>query len=279
MSCFIVRYVVLGTTITIEGGITMRIHYLQHVPFETPEYISDWAKERGYMLTGSLTYDNHRFPELSEFDMLVIMGGPMGVYDEEKYPWLAREKQFIKKSIQQRKLVLGICLGAQFIAEAIGGRVYKNEHKEIGWFPIQLTNWSKHSELFKVLPKDFTAFHWHGDTFELPPAAMRIAFSKGCANQAFEYDDHVVGLQFHLESSNASIRRLVDHCPDDLEPGIYVQKPNEMLDQDEYLAQSNAILFTLLDAMVSKHGAPGDDQPQIPLYCSEQQESYRIVGD
>jgi len=254
----------------------MRIHYLQHVPFETPEQISIWAQNKGYELNGTLLYENPSFPAQSEFDMLVIMGGPMGVYDEELHPWLTLEKQFIKESIDERKLVLGICLGAQLIAEVIGGKVYRNEHKEIGWFPVEMTNWAKHSEQFKLLPRTFTAFHWHGDTFDLPAEAMRIAFSQGCVNQAFEYNDHVIGLQFHLESSEASIRRLVDHCPDDLKPDLYVQQPQDMLNQNEHLAESNACLFALLDAMENKHATLGEEQK---FYHLEQKESYRIIGD
>lgn len=113
----------------------MKIHYLQHVPFELPEHISVWAKEKGHEITGTLLYENYYLPELSEFDLLVILGGPMGVDDEDKHPWLVLEKHFIKEAIQHRKLVIGICLGAQLIAEILGGKVYKNHYKEIGWFP------------------------------------------------------------------------------------------------------------------------------------------------
>lgn len=234
----------------------MRIHYLQHVPFESPENIAVWAKEKGHELTGTLLYENNRFPSFSEFDMLVILGGPMGTYDELKFPWLVLEKQFIKEVIQQRKLVLGICLGAQLIAEVIGGKVYKNHYKEIGWYPVELTESAKDSEFFKEIPEEIVAFHWHGDTFQLPDQAKRMAFSNGCVNQAFEYGNHVVGLQFHLESSNDSIKRLVEHCANDIEPGMYVQNPYKMFNQTGSLALSNAVLFILLDVMERINNKP-----------------------
>lgn len=150
----------------------MNIHYLQHVPFEGPEHVSVWAEHKGYQLTGSLLYENERLPSCSEFDMLVILGGPMGAYDEERFPWLAPEKQLIQEAVRQNKLVLGICLGAQLLAEALGGRVYQNNEKEIGWFPVTLTEESRESSFFKELPETFVPFHWHGDTFELPPGAQ-----------------------------------------------------------------------------------------------------------
>ncbi|MED4954533.1 type 1 glutamine amidotransferase [Paenibacillus macerans] len=231
----------------------MRVHYLQHVPFESPEHIAVWAKEKGHEITGTLLYENHCFPSLSEFDMLVILGGPMGVYDEEMFSWLIAEKQFIKEAIRQRKLVLGICLGAQLVAEVIGGKVYSNQYKEIGWFPVKLTEEAKHSRFFKEVPDEFVAFHWHADTFQLPDKVKRIALSRGCTNQAYEYEDHVVGLQFHLESSHTGIDKLIAHCADEIDQGVYVQRPHEMLNQPGYMAQSNAILFTLLDALEKNH--------------------------
>lgn len=227
----------------------MRIHYLQHVPFESPERISDWVKDKGYELTGTLLYESTHFPLQSEFDLLVILGGPMGVYDEEKFPWLVGEKTFIKETIRQRKMVLGICLGAQLIAEALGGKVYRNRYKEIGWHPVKMTEESRSSVFFKRFPQEYVPFHWHGDTFALPDGVKTAAISLGCANQAFEYNGHVIGLQFHLESSNDSILKLIEHCGDEIEPGRYVQLPDQMMDQTSFLAHSNTILVHLLDTL------------------------------
>lgn len=229
----------------------MRIHYLQHVPFEGPEQIAVWAVERGHTLNGTSLFEPGAIlPVCEDFDMLVVMGGPMGVYDEAQYSWLRPEKELIQAAIRQGKLVLGICLGAQLIAEAIGGTVYKNVHKEIGWHPVQLKSGDDRPAFFNAFPEQFTPFHWHGDTFDLPEGAEHVAFSAGCRNQAFVYAGCAVGLQFHLESSEASIQRLIDHCGEDLEEeGVYVWSPASMLNQTEWLRSSNELLFGLLDAI------------------------------
>lgn len=228
----------------------MRIHYLQHVPFESPGRIADWAKENDHQLTATLLYENTHFPDQSEFDMLVIMGGPMGVYDEESFPWLVQEKAFIQETIRHRKRVLGICLGAQLIAVALGGKVMKNEFKEIGWHPVRLTDASEDSLFFSAFPQEFVPFHWHGDTFELPKEANRVAISQGCANQAFEWKGHVIGLQFHLECDEVAIQNLIEQCADDIEPGEYVQSPLQMMNQRSLIEQSNECLYRLLHSFV-----------------------------
>ncbi|UUZ84121.1 type 1 glutamine amidotransferase [Paenibacillus sp. P26] len=253
----------------------MRIHYLQHVPFETPENIPVWAQQKGYELTGTFLFENHSFPSPADFDLLVVLGGPMGVDDEEKFPWLVPEKHFIKEAIRQRKLVLGICLGAQLIAEAIGGKVYKNDHKEIGWFPVRLTEEARPSGLFEGFPETFVPFHWHADTFQLPEQAKNLASSQGCKNQMFVYEDRVIGLQFHLECSGSGIERFIEHGSDELEPGPYVQHPCEMLDQPGYLALSKLILFVLLNTLEGKYQSRHPEQAlaHIP------REPYKIIGD
>jgi GMP synthase-like glutamine amidotransferase len=232
----------------------LQIHCLQHVPFESPEHIAVWAGNKGHKLTITLMYEaDQRLPEHDDYDMLVVLGGPMGVYDEGTIPWLSIEKQYINQAIHAGKLMLGICLGAQLIAEQIGGVVEKNAWSEIGWFPVELTDAAQDSVFFQVFPQQFTPFHWHGDTFRLPPEAKTLAFSSGCGNQAFEYNGHVVGLQFHLESSEASIRTIIEHSEDEMEPGKYVQTPAEMLGRPELVNQSNELLFTLLGLMEEKY--------------------------
>ncbi|WP_246218353.1 type 1 glutamine amidotransferase [Litoribacterium kuwaitense] len=205
----------------------MRVHYLQHVPFESPERIADWVRDKGHTLSGTSLYESTHFPLQSEFDLLIVLGGPMGVYEEKRFPWLVQEKAFINETIRQQKLVLGICLGAQLIAEALGGKVYRNAYKEIGWHSVKMTKKSQDTVFFKHFPHEYIPFHWHGDTFELPDEVKTAAISLGCANQAFEYNGHVVGLQFHLESSNDSIKNLIEYCSDEIEPGRYIQHPDQ----------------------------------------------------
>jgi len=146
--------------------------------------------------------------------------------------------------------VLGICLGAQLMADVMGGRVCRNEHREIGWFPVKLNSGGKSSKIFGVLPEEFVAFHWHGDTFEIPPGAWRAAESMGCRNQAFEIG-RAVGLQFHLESSTDSIDHLIHNCGDELTDGQYVQKPDELLAQSNRFPEIRRLMEVFLDNMQS----------------------------
>jgi GMP synthase-like glutamine amidotransferase len=222
----------------------MRIHYLQHVPFEDLANIWIWANERGHSLTSTKLFLSEEPPTTNSFDWLIVMGGPMNVHEEEKYPWLTAEKEFIKRAIGSGKFVLGICLGAQLLADALGGAVKTNQHKEIGWFPVRKT--ASGSAYFSGLPSEFVAFHWHSDAFEIPPAATRLAESEACANQGFEYGSKVLALQFHLESSEASIQRLVENCSDEMTPGRFVQSQEEILHCPEHLSQINTYLNLLL---------------------------------
>ena len=137
---------------------------------------------------------------------MIVMGGPMNIYEEKKYPWLLREKCFIEDATKTGKVVIGICLGAQIIADVLGANVYAGEHKEIGWFPIFRTKEAGESIVFRDFPSELEVFHWHGDSFDLPSGCIRLAESAACPNQAFIYDERVVGLQFHLEVTRQGAR-------------------------------------------------------------------------
>ena len=205
----------------------MRAHYLQHVPFEGLGSIETWLQNAGYEITSTKLYESAELPSPDEIDFLVVMGGPMSVNDEDQLPWLVLEKEFVRKVIASGKPVLGICLGAQLIANALGGKVFPNAVKEIGWFPIRSVL-SNAASAF-VFPESVEVFHWHGETFSLPSGAIRIAESDGCENQAFQIGRSVVGLQFHLETMPESARELVAHCRDELIPSRYVQNEEDIL--------------------------------------------------
>jgi GMP synthase-like glutamine amidotransferase len=134
----------------------------------------------------------------------------------------------------------------------MGARVYRHSHREIGWFPVRLTAEGEASPLFGALPREFTAFHRHGDTFDIPAAAVQTAESEGCMNQAFEYEGRVVGLQFHLESTAGSIKALVTNCRDEIVESPYVQGEAEILSQREITGGLNAIMDRLLDGLAGK---------------------------
>lgn len=225
----------------------MRVHSLEHVWFEDLAHIADWAKGKKFPVTKTRLFQGEALPSINDFDLLVVMGGPMNIYEEREYPWLIQEKKFIEKAISAGKSVLGICLGAQLISDVLGGRVYQNREKEIGWFPVKLTKEAQKSPYFKVLPGEFSAFHWHGDTFHLAPGCKRMAESEGCANQAFEFDGRVIGLQYHLESTEESIRRLVDQCRSDFTQGPHVQNPEDILLMLKKVGEIKRLLDAFLD--------------------------------
>ena len=231
----------------------MRIHYIQHVEFETPANILKWAEKKGHQVSGTHLYKGDNLPELDDFDFLVVMGGPMGIYDEDEYPWLKKEKNFIKEAIEKDKKVLGICLGAQLIADVLGSKVYKNKEKEIGWFPVEKTLEADNSKIFKDFPEKFMAFHWHGDTFDIPSGAIHTAKSTACKNQSFEYNDgKVVALQFHLEVDKNAVKRLIENSEEELkEKGDYIQSPEEMLKEEIYFKEIENLLYKMLDKLES----------------------------
>jgi GMP synthase-like glutamine amidotransferase len=205
----------------------MRAHYLQHVPFEGLGSIEIWLQNAGFEITSTKLFESGGLPEVDEVDLLVIMGGPMSVNDEEDYPWLVEEKAFVKSVIDVGKPVLGICLGAQLIASSLGAEVLPNSEKEIGWFPIQAVNTNNQSAF--QFPKQADVFHWHGETFKLPPGAIRLAESNVCENQAFQVSTNVIGLQFHLETTSSSAQAIVENCRDELVEGDYIQVEKDIL--------------------------------------------------
>lgn len=218
----------------------MRIHYLQHVPFENPGSILVWAQNNGHDVSKTLLYKNKPFPEQKDFDWLIVMGGPMNIYEEEKYPWLIREKRFIKEAIEHRKVIIGLCLGGQLIADVIGGKVTKNPCREIGWFSVRLCEAARRNPLFSFLLPKPVVFQWHGDTFSsLPEEAELLAESEACAHQAFVYRNRVFGFQFHLENTLPIIEDLIQNCQEEMIPGEYVQAPEELLSHPEYISQDN----------------------------------------
>jgi len=228
----------------------MRIHYLQHVPFEGLGSIAAWASNRGDSVTVSHLYRGDALPALNAVDLLVIMGGPMSVNDENEFPFLIKEKRFIADTIQAEKRVLGICLGSQLIATALGQPVYRNTQKEIGWFPIELTDAGRNSRFFADMPSGAAVFHWHGETFDLPDGAEWLAQSDACRHQAFSYRDHVVGLQFHLETTPESAMQLIANCGDELVDAPFIQSVEAMMARPQRFAAINRLMSGLLDELV-----------------------------
>ena len=230
----------------------MRVHYVQHVPFEDAAYIGDWARQRGHTLTATRLYEDEPLPEVAQIGLLAIMGGPMNVYQHRTYPWLPREKAFLERAISAGVPTIGVCLGAQLLADVLGARVTQNAHIEIGWHVVRRTPEGAGSHVFDHVPPKFTAFHWHGDAFEVPAGATRLAESDACSNQAFEYDGHVLGLQFHLEYSVASIDKMLSHCASELVEAPFIQNRERIMAGYDRIPTTQELLIPMLDALVAR---------------------------
>lgn len=228
----------------------MRIHALQHVDFEGLGHIGAWIENQGHPLTLTRLFAGDPLPRLEAFDRLVIMGGPMNIYEDDRYPWLAAERALIRAAVEAGKSAVGVCLGAQLLADALGSKVFAGANKEIGWWPVRLLGNAQDAGLLAGLPEQPTVFHWHGDTFDVPPGAVQLAESEGCRSQAFVYDNRVLGLQFHLESTPDTVRSILAHCGHELVPARYVQSEAEILAADPALfADVNRMLETLLNRL------------------------------
>lgn len=230
----------------------MKIQILQHVSFETPGLIASWIEQKQHHATYTHLYKGEQLPALTDFDMLIVMGGPMGVYDADQYPWLNAEKQFIAQAVAAQKAVLGVCLGSQLIAAALGSRVFPNTEKEIGWFPISFTPQAAQHPLFSKFPNSLSVFHWHGDTFDLPANAQLIASSTACKNQIFTIAQHVVALQCHLEATPELLQAMLANCANELISNKpFIQQRSQI----ESLALQHTLqdwLFAILDFLESQ---------------------------
>jgi GMP synthase-like glutamine amidotransferase len=227
---------------------------LQHVPFEGLGSIGGWLEERGARIGWTRLFADDPLPPLDGLDLVIALGGPMSVNDEARLPWLAVEQRVLREAIARGIPVLGVCLGAQLIASALGARVRRAAVPEIGWFPIEAVAGPDGTFRF---PAACTVFHWHGETFDLPEGAVRLARSAACDNQAFQLARHVIGLQFHPEMTPAGAHALAAHCRDELVPGPTVHSEQELraAPAARYHA-ANALMDAVLDYLLAPRAAP-----------------------
>ncbi len=231
----------------------MKVHSLQHVPFEGLGSIEAYMNKHAHEVSTTHLYKGDTLPPIAAFDWLIIMGGPMGIHDERHHPWLEAEKEFIRAAIDAGKIVIGICLGAQLIADALGAKVYKNKHREIGWFDIIRNPELNNTRLSEAIPERIEVFHWHGDTFDIPNGARAVAKSDACAHQGFIFNDRVVALQFHLETTLDSVSELINNCGNELDNSEYVQSKDEILSSSQRLENINKIMSSILSALDIKN--------------------------
>ena len=180
---------------------------IEHVPHERLGTFEPAFMAAGCSLRPLTAYDRTvRWPSLDEVDGIISMGGPMSVYQQAQYPFLTKELSLLREAIKRQKPILGVCLGAQLLAAALGASVTKNPQKEIGWYPLMRESGADGDPLCEFFGQTETVFQWHGDRFALPKGAVRLFSSPLCREQAFRYYGNVYGLQFHLEVTEAMIR-------------------------------------------------------------------------
>jgi GMP synthase-like glutamine amidotransferase len=226
----------------------MRVHWLQHAEHEGLGCIEPWLRARGHRVRGTRLHLGEELPGIDDFDWLIVMGGPMNIYEHDRHPWLIREKFLIRDACVKKKQVLGICLGSQLVADVLGGHVSENDEPEIGWFDVQLGEQGRTSALFADFPDTFAAFHWHGDTFKLPPGATPLMSSAACPSQGFSWGEgRVLGLQFHLEVELDDARRWL--ATDAPEPRRYVQGADEILRDPARFAENRRLMHCLLERL------------------------------
>ncbi len=229
----------------------MRIQLIEHDPQDfSRTNISFWAAEKGYPVNQTYVCNNEDLPSIDGFDWLMVMGGSPHAWDEQKNPWLGEEKAFIREVLSQDKPFLGVCFGAQLLAEALGGRIFPNTYKEIGWHEVSVNPAGQASFLFQNLPPSFVSFHWHSDHFSLPQDCTRLADSDASENQAFVCNGRpFVGLQFHPEFTRDMIRHFACNLSFEWVPDVFVGDKDKVLAQTEEIPDTYWLMETLLDNM------------------------------
>ena len=229
----------------------MNILSFHHVPFEGLGSIDLLIKNGKHSLHTVKLWERPTLPDSADFDLLIVMGGPMAVSDVAQHPWLAEEKQFIKEVAGGKIKMLGICLGAQLIAEALGGSVSPGAHREIGWHAVCKGPQAEHCALGQALPKRFHAFHWHGDCFSIPPGAVALGHSAACTTQGFVWQERIVALQFHLEATPDSTAALLQNCRSEVAAGgPYIQTPPAIAGTPADFQAANALMECVWNTLV-----------------------------
>ena len=234
----------------------MRILCLQHDPLDGPGALLEWAAERGHAVAFCRISEGESLPPIESVDLLVSLGGPMGAYEEQKHLWLAGEKEYLRKAVAAGKKILGLCLGCQLLADALGGTAFRHTCKEFGWQPIESTpaGWEWFQPDGNGL---FQAFQWHGDTYTLPPGAVQLARNAAAEQQAFLLEDQgsggarVLGLQFHLEWTEQMAREALSEPGVAPPPSPFVQTPEEILSDLSLFASARLRFFALLDRLTA----------------------------
>jgi len=228
----------------------MKILCITHADFESPGIIESWALSKKYHFEIQRPYRGERLSSVNSFDFLIIMGGPQSPLHMNESPYLISEIDLIKNAIAQNKKIIGFCLGAQLIGEALGAKTERSPEKEVGVYPITLTEEGKKDYLFTGVPSQFPVIHWHNDMPGLTPNTVVLASSPGCPRQIVKYKKNIYGFQCHLEITHAGIETMIEAVPGDLKPSLFTQTKEELLGND--YETINHLMRTLLDRFVSE---------------------------
>ena len=222
------------------------IALFQHAASEGPGRVASWLEERGAQLEVVRWWESPAPKATAHWAGVVILGGAMNIYQHRDHPWLVEEKRLLGQLLARNLPILGICLGAQLLADQLGSRVVQNAEQEIGWWPVRFTDEAR--RVFPHLPSDCTVLHWHGDTFALPPESIRLAESTACGEQGFVWRDRVVGVQFHPEVNTALLEDFCGEGGEAWPTGSFVQSRATLLqDGPRHFAQAQGLLDGLLD--------------------------------
>lgn len=234
----------------------MKLHIVMHESFESPAAIELWAKRKGHFMTYTKLYEGNRFPEKCDFDFLVVMGGPQSpATTTEECPHFDAKKEitFIKKAVDQKKLLLGVCLGAQLIGEALGAHFDHSPNREIGVFPLTLTDNGKNDPIMGAFPETFNVGHWHGDMPGLTSESKVLAISEGCPRQIVRYTPMIYGFQCHFEFTPEAIEAMIQNNASELEQYKdlpYIETAEELRAHD--YSPINNMLFQFLDQFTAQ---------------------------
>jgi GMP synthase (glutamine-hydrolysing) len=227
----------------------MKMLFVTHATFEKPGCIETWAKKHGYETEEVCPYKGEKLPDINEYDFLVVMGGPQSPLEIEKDPYLMDEINLIKQAITKHKRIIGVCLGAQLIAEALGAKTERSPHREIGMYLVEQLEEAKFDPVFGQFPEKYDVMHWHSDMPGIPAGATLLAKSEGCPRQIFRYGDRIYGFQCHFELTKELVLGMIEHCPNDLRAGTYVRSVEELTYAD--YSQINLKMEKVLDYLAN----------------------------
>jgi GMP synthase (glutamine-hydrolysing) len=225
----------------------MQILFIVHSDFEVPDYIQTWISNQNFKLFICRPFKGESLPPLADVDFVILTGGTHSLVDQDKYPYLKIEIEFVKQALAADKKILGICLGAQILSEAHGTKTELSPQPEIGVFPLRLTPEGINDPILEGVPSTFNVTHWHKYMPGLPNTASILAASEGCPRQIIRYSSRAYGFQCHIDTTFEDIQKAIRLCAKDFVPGKYIQDPNVFLGND--FTPMNEVMISVMQKL------------------------------